>query len=226
MLLDQARDLRPSSDRDRPGTIPDRDGSTMQGPVAIILAAGHGKRMKSEKAKVLHEVCGRPMIRYVVEAARARGPGRSWWWSATRPTRSADGLRDEPDILFATQTEQLGTGDAVSRATAAGGLSGPGAGAGRRRAAAPARAAGRPAGASNRTGRVLAGDGRRARSDGLRPDPPRLRRTVPPDRRGTRLHARGAPSARSTRVVTSSSSPGSGTRSTRSTPATPRASII
>src|SRR5438874_2080068 len=35
----------------------------MQGPVAIILAAGHGKRMKSDKAKVLHEVCGLPMIR-------------------------------------------------------------------------------------------------------------------------------------------------------------------
>ena len=34
----------------------------MQGPFAIILAAGQGKRMKSEKAKVLHEVCGRPMI--------------------------------------------------------------------------------------------------------------------------------------------------------------------
>ena len=45
----------------------------MQGPVAIILAAGQGKRMKSEKAKVLHEVCGRPMIRYVVDAARGAG---------------------------------------------------------------------------------------------------------------------------------------------------------
>ena len=42
----------------------------MQDPVAIILAAGHGKRMKSERAKVLHEICGRPMIHYVVDAAR------------------------------------------------------------------------------------------------------------------------------------------------------------
>src|SRR5665213_2287053 len=42
----------------------------MQGPVAIILAAGHGTRMKSERAKVPHEVCGRPMVRYVVDAAR------------------------------------------------------------------------------------------------------------------------------------------------------------
>ncbi len=49
----------------------------MQGPVAIILAAGQGKRMKSEKAKVLHEVCGRPMIRYVVDAARGRGKDAS-----------------------------------------------------------------------------------------------------------------------------------------------------
>ena len=45
----------------------------MHGPVAIILAAGQGKRMKSEKAKVLHEVCGQPMIRYVVDAARGAG---------------------------------------------------------------------------------------------------------------------------------------------------------
>src|SRR6516165_355798 len=45
----------------------------MNGPVAIILAAGQGKRMKSEKAKVLHEVCGQAMIRYVVEAARGAG---------------------------------------------------------------------------------------------------------------------------------------------------------
>ena len=45
----------------------------MNGPVAIILAAGQGKRMKSAKAKVLHEVCGQPMIHYVVNAARGAG---------------------------------------------------------------------------------------------------------------------------------------------------------
>ncbi len=36
----------------------------------VILAAGLGTRMKSDKAKVLHEVAERPMILYVVEAAR------------------------------------------------------------------------------------------------------------------------------------------------------------
>ena len=118
----------------------------MHGPVAIILAAGQGKRMKSEKAKVLHEVCGQPMIRYVVDAARGPGPGRSSSSSATRADQVRDYLGDEPDILFATQTEQLGTGHAVKVCRPLlGGLRGTGAGPGRRRAAAPARAAGRPA---------------------------------------------------------------------------------
>ena len=36
----------------------------------IILAAGMGTRMKSDKAKVLHEITDQPMITYVVEAAR------------------------------------------------------------------------------------------------------------------------------------------------------------
>ena len=37
----------------------------------VILAAGLGTRMKSDKAKVLHEILGRPMISYVVDTARA-----------------------------------------------------------------------------------------------------------------------------------------------------------
>ncbi|MFT3768483.1 MAG: bifunctional UDP-N-acetylglucosamine diphosphorylase/glucosamine-1-phosphate N-acetyltransferase GlmU [Minicystis sp.] len=40
---------------------------------AVILAAGQGTRMKSARPKVLHELCGRPMIHYVVDAALAAG---------------------------------------------------------------------------------------------------------------------------------------------------------
>jgi bifunctional UDP-N-acetylglucosamine pyrophosphorylase/glucosamine-1-phosphate N-acetyltransferase len=40
---------------------------------AIVLAAGQGTRMKSARPKVLHELCGRPMIHHVVEAAFAAG---------------------------------------------------------------------------------------------------------------------------------------------------------
>jgi bifunctional UDP-N-acetylglucosamine pyrophosphorylase / glucosamine-1-phosphate N-acetyltransferase len=85
----------------------------MHGPVAIILAAGQGKRMKSEKAKVLHEVCGQPMIRYVVDAARGAGSKTIVVVVGYAADQIRDYLRGEPDILFATQTEQLGTGHAV-----------------------------------------------------------------------------------------------------------------
>lgn len=85
----------------------------MQGPVAIILAAGHGKRMKSEKAKVLHEVCGRPMIRYVVEAARGAGAKTIVVVVGYAADQVRSALGGEPDVVFATQTRQLGTGDAV-----------------------------------------------------------------------------------------------------------------
>ncbi|MBV9719177.1 MAG: bifunctional UDP-N-acetylglucosamine diphosphorylase/glucosamine-1-phosphate N-acetyltransferase GlmU [Candidatus Eremiobacteraeota bacterium] len=40
---------------------------------AIVLAAGKGTRMKSARPKVLHEICGRPMIWYVIRALRAAG---------------------------------------------------------------------------------------------------------------------------------------------------------
>ena len=42
----------------------------------VILAAGKGTRMKSDTAKVLHEVAGRPLVIWAVEAVRAAGAGR------------------------------------------------------------------------------------------------------------------------------------------------------
>ena len=46
-------------------------------PLAVVvLAAGLGTRMKSDVPKVLHEVCGRPMLAYVLDAARSLGPER------------------------------------------------------------------------------------------------------------------------------------------------------
>ena len=43
---------------------------------AVILAAGQGTRMKSDLPKVLHEVSGRPMVAFVVDAVREGGCGR------------------------------------------------------------------------------------------------------------------------------------------------------
>jgi bifunctional UDP-N-acetylglucosamine pyrophosphorylase/glucosamine-1-phosphate N-acetyltransferase len=87
--------------------------ANMQGPVAIILAAGQGKRMRSDRAKVLHEVCGRPMIRYVVDAARGAGAKSIIVVVGFGADQVRASLADEPDIHFATQHRQLGTGDAV-----------------------------------------------------------------------------------------------------------------
>ena len=50
---------------------------TKRPPLAVvILAAGLGTRMKSDVPKVLHEVCGRPMLLYVIDAALSVSPGR------------------------------------------------------------------------------------------------------------------------------------------------------
>ena len=44
---------------------------------AIVLAAGKGTRMKSARPKVLHELCGRPMLWYVLQALRSAGVGET-----------------------------------------------------------------------------------------------------------------------------------------------------
>ena len=50
--------------------------STMVERVAIILAAGVSNRMNTQMPKVLHEVCGRPMLAYVLDACREVGVER------------------------------------------------------------------------------------------------------------------------------------------------------
>src|SRR3954447_23264831 len=45
-------------------------------PIALILAAGQGTRMRSRTPKVLHDVCGLPMVLWPVRAAAAAGAGR------------------------------------------------------------------------------------------------------------------------------------------------------
>lgn len=87
--------------------------ASIEGPVAIILAAGHGKRMKSDTAKVLHQVCGRPMISYVVDAARAAGARSVVVVVGFAADQVRAALANEPDVHFVEQTRQLGTGDAV-----------------------------------------------------------------------------------------------------------------
>ena len=81
---------------------------------AVILAAGLGTRMKSRLPKVLHPVCGRPMLAYVIDAAReATGEKPLVVYSpATEQIRELFAAEAE----FALQDEPRGTGDAVRAA--------------------------------------------------------------------------------------------------------------
>jgi bifunctional UDP-N-acetylglucosamine pyrophosphorylase/glucosamine-1-phosphate N-acetyltransferase/UDP-N-acetylglucosamine pyrophosphorylase len=85
----------------------------MPQPLAIILAAGKGKRMASNLPKVLVPVCGRPMIRYVIDAVRAAGISRIVAVVGYRGNLVRDELAGEAGVEFAEQKEQLGTGHAV-----------------------------------------------------------------------------------------------------------------
>lgn len=85
----------------------------MSDPLAIILAAGKGKRMASDLPKVLVPVSGRPMIRYVVDALRAANVQRMVVVVGYRGELVQNELASEPGVEFAVQSEQLGTGHAV-----------------------------------------------------------------------------------------------------------------
>jgi bifunctional UDP-N-acetylglucosamine pyrophosphorylase / glucosamine-1-phosphate N-acetyltransferase len=85
----------------------------MSQPLAIILAAGKGTRMASDLPKVLIPVCGRPMIGYVIDAARAAGVERILVVVGYRSDLVRQELAGEQGVEFVEQTEQLGTGHAV-----------------------------------------------------------------------------------------------------------------
>ncbi len=81
---------------------------------AIVLAAGQGVRMKSDKAKVLHELCGRPMLAYVLDAMRKAGAGDL----VVVVGYGADAVKAAfagypPPVRWVIQTERKGTGHAV-----------------------------------------------------------------------------------------------------------------
>jgi len=82
----------------------------------VILAAGHGKRMKSALPKVLHTIAGKTMLQRVVETALALSPTRIAvvYGHAGDQVRSA--LSAFTQIAWAEQAPQLGTGHAVLQA--------------------------------------------------------------------------------------------------------------
>ncbi|RJQ84236.1 MAG: nucleoside-diphosphate-sugar pyrophosphorylase [Desulfobacteraceae bacterium] len=79
----------------------------------VILAAGLGTRMKSDKAKVLHEICGIPMIQYVVGAATEAAGSNVVVVVGHQAEMVRQAASCAGPVHFALQERQLGTGHAV-----------------------------------------------------------------------------------------------------------------
>jgi bifunctional UDP-N-acetylglucosamine pyrophosphorylase / glucosamine-1-phosphate N-acetyltransferase len=97
----------------RAATIP-----PVTAPVVVILAAGQGTRMRSATPKLLHPLCGRPVVAWPIAAARAAGAQKVVVVGG--PDRALEPMvpADDPTIALAVQQEPRGTADAVASAQA------------------------------------------------------------------------------------------------------------
>ena len=105
---------------------PEPTSSRVSGPAsrttAVVLAAGLGTRMKSSLPKVLHPLCGRPMLAYVLDAWTAAAAGGAGLQVTPTDRRVLAARRGDPGVrsttapTFALQDEPRGTGDAVRAA--------------------------------------------------------------------------------------------------------------
>jgi bifunctional UDP-N-acetylglucosamine pyrophosphorylase/glucosamine-1-phosphate N-acetyltransferase len=81
----------------------------------VILAAGQGKRMKSEWPKVLQPLAGRPLLKHVIDTARTLAPEAIHVVYGHGATRVLEALKAEA-VSWVLQEQQLGTGHAVMQA--------------------------------------------------------------------------------------------------------------
>ncbi len=98
------------------GTTPKRTSRSL---AAVVLAAGKGERLKSAMPKVLHPVCGRPLLWHVLQAVRAAKPQRIILvvgHGAEDVRNAVESWGLEPAPVFVEQAEQLGTGHATQLA--------------------------------------------------------------------------------------------------------------
>jgi bifunctional UDP-N-acetylglucosamine pyrophosphorylase/glucosamine-1-phosphate N-acetyltransferase len=81
----------------------------------VILAAGQGKRMKSDLPKVLQPLAGRPLLKHVIDVAQSLQPAEIHVVYGHGGERVRETLKDE-SVRWVLQAEQLGTGHAVLQA--------------------------------------------------------------------------------------------------------------
>ena len=79
---------------------------------ALVLAAGMGKRMNSDLAKVLHPMAGRPLLGHVLDTLSQLGVGRTVVVIGHQRDKVRAAFADRDDLEWAVQAEQRGTGHA------------------------------------------------------------------------------------------------------------------
>ena len=82
---------------------------------ALILAAGEGKRMKSDTPKVLHKVCGKEMVNHVIDIMRSSDIVDVNVIVGKSAEKVKEGTKDR-NVSYSLQEVQLGTGHAVMSA--------------------------------------------------------------------------------------------------------------
>ena len=82
----------------------------------VILAAGQGTRMKSDLPKVLHRLAGKPLLGHVIDYARTLAPEEIVIVYGHGGEQVRTAFADQPDLRWAEQAQQLGTGHAVQQA--------------------------------------------------------------------------------------------------------------
>lgn len=86
----------------------------MENSIAIVLAAGKGTRMKSEKSKLVHKILGKEIVLRAVENAQKSGIGEIIAVVGYKKEQVQEVLQDS--VKYAVQSEMLGTGHAVMQA--------------------------------------------------------------------------------------------------------------
>src|SRR5258706_4897955 len=82
----------------------------------VVLAAGQGKRMNSDRPKVLHELAGKPLLGHVLDTVRELGPRRVFVVHGHGAEAVRTAFAGDAGIEWVLQAEQLGTGHAVQQA--------------------------------------------------------------------------------------------------------------
>jgi bifunctional UDP-N-acetylglucosamine pyrophosphorylase / glucosamine-1-phosphate N-acetyltransferase len=82
----------------------------------VIMAAGKGTRLKSKRAKVLHEIGGKALLEHVIQAATQIVPPQDVYVIVGHQAGAVQAAVAHTGVKFVTQAEQLGTGHAIQSA--------------------------------------------------------------------------------------------------------------